>query len=231
MHPCISVSFSGDVAIIARRDAKRIAHHLTYPEVIHGERRGVIQGEMPRATLGRYDGDTFRFPAKLLVHVMNVMAQEGIAIEHSGCKFFRHEPDTEALGAIRDPIRSVMAHPSSHFGGVIPIIPEARPERVIPDLLKLYPRSRAVVAVCSNREVSVWETRLAAAGLRQEVTNIRKLSRGVWLGTPKVLVTTYHWLDRCRRDDFNLVIVPDAAALRDNDRWADVAWLDPVPRD
>src|SRR5262249_37529386 len=82
----------------------------------------------------------------------------------------------------------------------------------IPDLLRLYPGGRWVIAARNRDEERWWLGRLQGARLPLPVVDFRRLNAH-WVREPRVFVTSLPKLDACQPEDFDRVVVPDVGPL------------------
>ena len=121
-------------------------------------------------------------------------------------------PDPAAVAAAPPAVAALFGPAAARFGGVIAATRGLHPHRAIPAILSMYPAARVVVATRNRDAVREWVDRLRRAGLPQPVGTVRSLM-GRWTAEPKILVASLDNLGHCQREDFDLVVVPDARPL------------------
>jgi hypothetical protein len=122
--------------------------------------------------------------------------------------------DVAALALAPPPLRQLFHSPATLAGGILPIMRGFPPHDAMPELIRLYPSARIVVAVANRRLARSWLDRLRASALTQPIMSADELMAD-WTNRPKCVVMSFDHLDRGRREDFDLVIVPDITPLRD----------------
>ena len=211
--------WDGAIASVHSTEAPLIAPLLQYTTITARAAGGSTCIAKSTHTLGRKEGSRFLIPAKLTFEIGSSLAHRNIRFVPAR-KFNAPQPDRAAIPLMPpSPIRQLIETQRVIVGG---LIRTDRPEDMIPDLLRIYPHCRIILAVKNRREISAWLSRLQSVPippLPQRVCTVRDLHSHFWGSNPKVLVTSFEHLDHCRKEDFNLVIVPDATRLADSDRW------------
>jgi hypothetical protein len=228
MHE-IDVILDGAVAMIPQRDARIVSEILTYQYVRHQNREGEIACVSKYETLGRVRHGFFRFPTKLLFHLQTELPTQGISLRVVKPPLRKVTCDPYALRSVPEAFQRIRSHTTLEAGGLFHQGEQWRPDILIPHLIRLFSHYRILLAVRNRSEAVAWRASLRRRALPQPVYTTRDFSRVVWGNGPKVHITSIRWLDHCARRDFDLAILPHVGPLLDNDRWRDIADIDPVP--
>jgi hypothetical protein len=98
------------------------------------------------------------------------------------------------------------------FGGLVTPGRNRDPWDLVPNLLRLYPRRRTVVAVRNRRGVRDWRRHLRSAHLGRRVVAVT--DPDIWRGRSTVMVLSLEMLGHCQPGEFGLLIVTDVGPLR-----------------
>jgi hypothetical protein len=212
----VEVRLDGIAASVAAAAAPLVEPLLHIRKVSFAVDGGVVVGHRDFESLGRRVRGRLVFPAKLaatrVAPALHLRGYQVRLIRPPGCGVPR--PDPDALMAAPAPLAALFAHSPATLGGLIRDRRRADLDALLVGLLRLYPRTRAVVAVANRRQIADHVGRLAAAGLGRPVVTVPQLCRGWWGAGPKVLVASPYFFDHCQPEDFDLAVVPDVGALR-----------------
>jgi len=200
-------------AFIQRRDVPLVGPVLKDSAIIFSSGPNGILGRRQVFSLGwpEENGD-LRVAAKMAISMQKKLAASGCRVQMVVPPWPRMtRPDEPTVNGMTTAVSQLFRDPYSRCGALIRFARSAHPFAMVPDLLRAYPRVRAVVAVPSRDQIRGWTRDLNRAGLARPVLTSKE-----WRGSrhPLVVVTSLQMLDHCSDFDFDLVIVPDARVLR-----------------
>lgn len=212
----VVIRLEGMDAYVAAPDAHLVVPLLADRVTSFGASARGIVGRRQIFQLGRgQDNGDVAFPAKLANHVAFKLFERG----HEPALAFPNWPkltqaDESIIARLSMQASRLFSLPLSRCGTLMRFKGDAHPFQVVPDILRAYPRSRAVVAVPSRNQVRGWMQKLSCVGLDQRVVTSKSWQPAGLRPDPLVMVTTLHGLDHCTPHHFDLAIVPDAQVLR-----------------
>jgi len=222
-HKFITFTHHDGVGAVEGRYGRLLEPHLKYTRYLFG----AVSTTTPKLgveCLGRYVGDRFEFPAKLWMRLFLVVNEEGYLLAPERSIRCPH-PDAKQLARSSGAVRTLFRSPSLRGGAVIRTSNKTDRSGLVIDLLRVFPGCRIAFAVKNRTLESQWHRRITRAGVPQRVYSSQELARSFWGRNPKVLVTSFAKLDHCRKEDFDLVVVPEPGPLLNCDRWL----FDPAP--
>jgi hypothetical protein len=210
----VEIRLDWTAASVSAASAGLVGPLLESPMITFSTAAGVVVGRRDFEPLGRWEDGRLAFPAKLaLVHVAPALAARGVEVRLTPPYPWPPAPDPADLAAVPGPAADLFAsYPPARLGGLFPARPGWAPARVIPDLIRLFPRSRWVLAARNRYQERWWLDRLRRAHLPLKVLDFNGLNDH-WVCEPRVFVTSLPKLDACQPDDFDRVIVPDVGPL------------------
>jgi hypothetical protein len=213
-HRLVEILLDWTAASVGAADAGLVGPLLACPVITFSTAAGVVVGRRATESLGRREGGRLMFPAKLaLVHVAPALAARGFTVRLTPEYPWPPAPDPADLAAVPGPAADLFSgYTPARLGGLIPARPVWEPARLIPDLIRLYPQSRWVVAARNRYEERWWLDRLCRARLPLPVMDFGDL-QAHWVCAPRVFVTSLNKLDACQPEDFDRVVVPDLGPL------------------
>lgn len=207
-HQKVVITIDDHEASVPFGQRDLVAAELTAACVRWTATAGATTGCRDTHAFGRRAGAAYRFPARLALPVAIRLRARGV-----DCAV-RPWVTTATPGwdAAPDPLRELIGDPRAFgFGGIIPRGPSCDPRVLVPDLIRLVPNGRAVVATRNRRGVTLWHRHLSRAGLGRPV--VRAGDPDAW-APDAVHVCSLAVLDQCRTEDFALAVVTDAEPLR-----------------
>jgi hypothetical protein len=225
-HPLLTIFIAGDTAWVAQRHASVVAPLLEARGHTWTTHRGTVSGRSAMRSFGWSDGERYRFAAKLTWYLHCMLSRRGVPIQVVYAPGGIPAGRGAVLAPRRVPVYAATCWTSAGplvrellddavlagLGGVIPTGFGVDSWQLAPDLLRLYPDARGVVAVRNRGGVRAWSRWLRGARLGRPVGSEKDLGRASG-ERGSVLVCSHTVLDWLRPEAVDLVIVSDVRPL------------------